>query len=76
MFYGFEQILIELLMACRSVKPLHIRILLGLAGLDVVQLDAVFVRPFHHLAADVLRAVITANDFGSSSPFHDALVPG
>jgi len=52
MFNGFEQMLIE--PSCvRPVERVHIRILLWFAGLNEVQPDAVFVRPFLDLAAEV-----------------------
>ncbi len=60
-------------MTHRSGEPLHIRILLWLAVLKVVQPNILFIRPFHDLATEEFRTAITADGLGFATPFHDAL---
>ena len=41
-----------------SVVALHVGILLRFSGLDVVDLNALFLRPRDELVTDVLRAIV------------------
>lgn len=60
-FFGaVEQILGQPIVTHRSVVAFDIGILLGLAGLDKRQHNALVFRPVRQLAADVFRAVVLA----------------
>lgn len=59
----------------RPVVALDMGVLLGLAGLDVSQGDALLLGPVHHRETDVFRAVVTFDRQGLSAPFDD-LVQG
>ncbi|CCG42271.1 hypothetical protein PHAMO_340144 [Magnetospirillum molischianum DSM 120] len=58
----------------RPVVTLDIGVLLRLAGLDVLEADAVHLGPFHQRAADIFGAVIDPNSPRLAAPFDD-LVP-
>ena len=51
----FKDVLVQPFDANRAIVALDIGILLWLAGLDVFDVNAVFLHPSHQLAADVLR---------------------
>ena len=59
------------IVAHRAVIALDISILLRLARLDEVDANAAFGGPGQRHGADVLRAVIAANDLGFATPFDD-----
>ena len=56
-----------------AVVALHVRVLLRLARLDVVDPDAVAFRPAQQRTADVLRTVVAADRFRLAAPFDDLL---
>ena len=58
-------------MADGVVVALDIRVLLRLAGLDVLVGDLPLLSPFQQLAADVFRAVVDPYGAGFAAPFYD-----
>ena len=54
-----------------AVVALDVGVLLGLAGLDVLDGDAPFPGPDQQLAADVFRAVVDPYGAGLAAPFDD-----
>ena len=55
-----KYILVEPIISYRSIEPFNIGILLGIAGLDVGNLNAMFICPFLQFMTDVFRAILTA----------------
>lgn len=73
-FFGaVEQILCQPIVTHRAVVAFDIGILLGFAGLDKRQHNALVFRPVRQLAADVFRAVVTANRARFTPPLNDLL---
>ena len=58
-------------LAHRTVITLDISILLRLSRLDEVDANAAFGGPGQRHGAELLRAVIAANDLGFATPFDD-----
>lgn len=54
-----------------AVVALDVGVLLGLAGLDMLDGDLPLLGPFHQLAADVFRAVVDPNGAWLAAPFDD-----
>ena len=67
----FEQVMCQPVIAHRAVIALDISILLRLSRLDEVDANAAFGGPGQRHGADVLGAVIAANDLGFATPFDD-----
>ena len=59
--------------AHHSVIALDISILLRLASLNEVDANTAFGGPGQRHSADVLRALIAANDLGFATPFDDSV---
>jgi len=57
----------------RSIEPLDVGVLLRLAWLDVLELNAPLLGPGLDGRADVLRAVVTADHPGLTPPSDDLL---
>jgi hypothetical protein len=53
---GFDDVLVEPFMSDGAVVALDVGVLLGLAGLDVLDRDATFLSPDQLLATDLFRA--------------------
>jgi len=64
---------IEPLVSSGTIEPLDIRILSGLAGLDVAQFDAVIVSPSNNLSTEVFWAIIAADRPWCSPPLDNVL---
>lgn len=62
--------LVEPVIAHRSVVSFHISILLWLARLAVLELNALRLSPRQELATDVFRPVVTANGSGFTTPLN------
>lgn len=62
--------LVEPVIAHRPVVSFHISILLWLARLDVLELNALLLSPRHELATDVFRPVVTANASEFTTPLN------
>ena len=56
-----------------AVVALDVGVLLGLAGLDVLEGDAAFHSPFHQLFTDVFRAVVDTYGAGLAAPLDDPI---
>ena len=69
----FKQVMGQPIVAHRAVIALDISILLRLARLDEVDANAALGGPGQRHSADVLRAVIAANDLGFATPFDDSV---
>ncbi len=54
-----------------AVVALDVGVLLGLAGLDVLDGDPMFLGPYQQLATDVFRAVVDPYGAGLAAPFDD-----
>jgi hypothetical protein len=67
----FKQMMGQSVVAYRAAIALDICILLRLSRLDKVDANAAFGGPGQRHGADVLRAVIAANDLGFATPFDD-----
>ena len=67
----FKQVMGQPVVAHRGVIALDISVLLRLARLDVADANAALGGPGQRHGADVLRAVIAANDLGFATPFDD-----
>ena len=63
----------EPLVAYRPVEPLDIRILVRVARLDELDLNAAFLGPFHGCVPDVLGSIVATNLRGLTTPL-DQLV--
>ena len=66
---AFDDVLIQPFMPDGAVVALDIGVLLGLSGLDVLDGNPMFRRPFHQLFADVFRAVVDPNGAWLAAPF-------
>ena len=55
----------------RAVVSLDVGVLLGLARLDVLDCNPLFLGPYQQLATDVFRAVVHPNGAGLAAPFDD-----
>ncbi|EDM33276.1 hypothetical protein RTM1035_14867 [Roseovarius sp. TM1035] len=55
----------------RPVVALDISVLLGLAGLDVLDRNSMFLNPFSQHFADLFGAVVDPDRPGLSAPFYD-----
>jgi len=69
----FKQVMGQPVVACRAVIALDISVLLRLARLDKNDAYGTPDGPGQRHSADVLRAVIAANDLGFATPFGDPL---
>jgi len=70
-FYGFKNILVQPFLPDRPIIALDIRVLLRVAGLNILDLDPHFFSPRHQLATDVFRTVIHPNNQWFTAPFDD-----
>jgi hypothetical protein len=71
--YALPLVLAQPLVAHGSVESFNIGILLGLARLNVLQLDTPVLSPALDALADVLGPVVAANRIGFASPLDDVL---
>jgi hypothetical protein len=71
--YALPLVLAQPLVAHGSVESLNIGILLRLARLDVLQLNAPVLGPSLNALADVLWPVVAADGIGLASPQDDVL---
>ncbi len=71
LLYRFKDVLIQSFVVNRAVVTLDIGVLLGLAGLDVLDVDAHPLCPYHQLAADIFWAVINPNNQRFPAPLDD-----
>ena len=69
LFKALKEILVQPVIAHCSIVPLDVAVLLRLTGLDVCQVDTFSPSLGLQLAADVFRAVIPMEFFGTASPF-------
>ena len=68
---GFDDVLVEPFMPNRAVVTLDVGVLLGLAGLDVLDANSAFLGPDQQLATDLFRAVIDLYGAGLAAPLDD-----
>ena len=63
----------EPVIADRAVVAFDISVLLRVAGLDVIKPDASAIRPGDKIPADVLQAVVAANNLRFAAPLDDLI---
>ena len=68
---AFDDVLVEPFMSDGAVVSLDASVLLGLAGLDVLDGDAPLFGPDQQLATDVFRAVVDPCGAWLAAPFDD-----
>lgn len=68
-----KQVLAKPIVSHRPVVALDVCVLLGLAGLDVLELYTFLLGPDLQPVADVLRAVVAPHDLRPATPLHDLL---
>ncbi len=64
-----EQVVAESVVTNGAVKALDVRVLLRLSGLDVIEANAVFLRPLGQRLADILWPVVAADRCRLAPPF-------
>ena len=67
----FDDVSVKPFMPDRRVVALDMGVLLGLAGLDVLDRYAPFLGPDQQLAIDVFRAVVDPDCLRGATPFDD-----
>ena len=70
---AFDDVLIKPFMPDGSVIRLNICFLLGLAGLDMLDLDVALFRPFQKPLTDVFWTIVHPYTIGLPPPFDDPL---
>lgn len=70
---GFNDVLVEPFVPNGAVVSLDVGVLLRLAGMDVLDRDALFLSPDQQLATDVFRAVVDPYGAGFSALFNDPI---
>ena len=69
--YGLKDILIQPLVTNGAVIAFDVRVLLGLARLDVFKPDVALLGPSHQRATDIFRTVLDTYRLRLTAPFND-----
>ncbi len=70
---AFDDVLVQPFVPDGTVVALDIGVLLGLAGLNVLDGNPMFLSLFHQLFTDVFRAIVNPNGPGFSAPLDDTV---
>lgn len=73
LFNAVKQVLVQPIISNGPIVPLDIRVLLGLARLNMLQADVLLRSPNLKIVADILRPVVETDDSVLSTPFYDLL---
>ena len=71
---AFDDVLVEPFVPDGAVEALDIGVLLGLAGLDMLDGYSVFPGPYQQLATDVFRAVVDPDDLWLAAPLDESVM--